>query len=246
MRRFFVDGLLSSRMVITGGDAHHICHVLRLQPGDLVTLADSAGEVGQAVLRSVAPDCVTVELMERLAVNPEPPVRVWLAQGLPKGDKMEYIVQKAVELGVSGIVPVVMEHSVVKYDEAKARTRVERWNKIAAEAAKQCRRGTIPPVEEMTTLPQVLAQDWHDAVLLLLYEGETRLGLRRVLSGPEGSRTFLLFVGPEGGFTPAEAALAHSHGARLITLGHRILRTETASLAALAAIMYECGDLGGS
>lgn len=243
MRRFFVDGELAGTVAITGPDARHIGRVLRLGPGAEIIVADKAGRIGRAVITAVTPAAVNAEVRELLAADHEPPVRVSLAQGLPKGDKLEYIIQKAVELGAAAVVPLACENCTVRYDEAKRGSRRDRWQKIAAEAAKQCGRGAVPAVAPVASLAAALAGADEDTALIMLYEGEGGRPLADILAGCAAS-SYLLLVGPEGGFSQAEAVLCRARGAQVATLGPRILRTETASLAALAIVLYEKGDLG--
>ncbi len=243
MRRFFIAGELAGEVAITGPDARHIGRVLRLGTGDEIIVVDAAGRAGRAAITAVTADTVRASVRETLAAGHEPPVSVWLAQGLPKGDKLEYIVQKAVELGAAGVIPLACDNCTVRYDAAKQGSRRERWRKIAAEAAKQCGRGAMPAVAEVATLAAALAGAGEDTAVIMLYEGAGGEPLRDILAG-RAATSYLLLVGPEGGFNPAEAELCRRHGASVATLGPRILRTETAALAALAIVLYEKGDLG--
>ncbi|HWQ61363.1 MAG TPA: 16S rRNA (uracil(1498)-N(3))-methyltransferase [Negativicutes bacterium] len=244
MRRFFVDGELNGTVAITGPDARHIGRVLRLGPGAEIMVADRQGRTGRAAITAVTATAVQAEVHELLAADHEPPVSVTLAQGLPKGDKLEFIVQKAVELGAAAILPLACDNCTVRYDEAKRGSRRERWQKIAAEAAKQCGRGAVPAVAPIASLAEALgATADGDTAVIMLYEGAGGQPLHDILAGCAAS-SYLLLVGPEGGFSPAEAELCRARGARIATLGPRILRTETAALAALSIVLYEKGDLG--
>jgi len=244
VRRFFVDELTDT-VAITGPDARHISRVLRLGPGAEILVADKAGRTGRAVITAATAAEVRAEVRELLAANHEPPVAVTLAQGLPKGDKLEFIIQKAVELGVTAVLPLACDYCTVRYDEAKRGSRRERWQKIAAEAAKQCGRGAVPAVAPVASLAGALAGVGQDTAIIMLYEGAGGEPLRDVLAGCAAS-SYLLLVGPEGGFSPAEAELCRARGALVATLGPRILRTETAALVALAIVLYEKGDLGSA
>ncbi len=243
MRRFFVDGDLTGTVSITGPDARHIGRVLRFGPGAEIAVAGKDGRIGRAVITAVEAATVQAEVRELLAADREPPVAVTLAQGLPKGDKLEYIIQKAVELGAAAVVPLACENCTVRYDEAKRGSRQARWQKIAAEAAKQCGRGVVPVVAPVASLSTALAGAGEETAVIMLYEGAGGEPLRDILAGCEET-SYLLLIGPEGGFSPAEAELCRASGARVATLGPRILRTETAALAALAIVLYEKGDLG--
>jgi 16S rRNA (uracil1498-N3)-methyltransferase len=245
MRRFFIDEPLSEYMVIDNADAHHIASVLRLPAGSKVLISDLDGKSGKAEILMVNPGSIQLKLLEILEDTTEAPIAVWLVQSLAKGEKMDFIVQKAVELGVYGIIPVTTAHSVVRYDNAKQLDKVTRWQKIAREAAKQCGRNYIPQVCPITDLKQVLENgDFTSANKIMLYEGQASQGLKQALAAISGER-YVLFIGPEGGFSSNEVELCQKSGVQIVTMGPRIMRTETAALAALATVMYECGDLGG-
>lgn len=246
MRQFFVSEM-KSMMFLTEDEAWHAAKVLRLKLGSTIEVVSPDGQVAKARITEMNTETVKVEWLESIERRSEPPIQITLAQGLSKGDKFDYIVQKAVELGVHKIVPLITEHCVVKYDRAKQEQKTLRWQKIAAEAAKQCHRSHVPSVENMTALQDLLtdvaAGEAVDTILLF-YEQEGQLGVKQILQQFTG-HSFLLIVGPEGGFSPAEVAIAVERGAQVVSLGPRILRTETAASAALAVVMYECGDLGG-
>ena len=231
-------------MSIQGQDAHHISRVLRMQIGDSFIVVASDGSAGIAKINSIVVDKVVIALQQTIVEDKETSLNVYLAQGLPKSDKMDYIVQKAVELGVRGVYPMDAEHSVVQYDQAKQDKRRERWQKIASEAAKQCGRAVIPIVEPIRNLATILASLDAETVILMLYEGQTAQGLKQALA-EHRAKNYLLLVGPEGGFSAKEVAVCQKHGACIVTLGPRILRTETAALAGVSIVLYEYGDLGG-
>lgn len=245
MRRFFIDAPISSTMVIDGSDARHITTVLRLGMGDTILVSGQDGQTCQAEITQASPEVIQLKLLSLSEENTEPPVTIWLVQGLAKGEKMDFIVQKAVELGVYGIIPAVTEHCVVKYDAAKQADRVTRWQKIAREAAKQCGRSYIPQIYPVTRLADVFSnQQFAGANKIMLYEGQASQRLKQALV-QSTQRAYVLFIGPEGGFSSAEVSLCQEQGSSIVTMGPRIMRTETAALAALTAVMYECGDLGG-
>jgi 16S rRNA (uracil1498-N3)-methyltransferase len=243
MRRIFIQGPLSDFMDVKGETARHIGFSLRMAVGDLLGVAGQDGRCGEAEIVRMTGETVTLAL-QKISDSTEPPVDVWLAQALPKGDKMDLIVQKAVELGVKGIFPLQTQHCIVRYDVTKQAEKIRRWQKISQESAQQCGRGMVPTVGPFVTLPLLFEITPADTQVLMLYESEGRQGLRSLLT-QDFCGSWLLIVGPEGGFDESEAAFCRSKGARLAGLGPRILRTETAGLAALSAIMYECGDLGG-
>ncbi|CUH94148.1 hypothetical protein P22_0210 [Propionispora sp. 2/2-37] len=244
MRRFFLNAALAANMVIEGSDVDHICRVLRMKSGDKIIVVDYKGKAGIAEIQQVTVTSVTLKLKEQLAEDREPDIKVCLVQGLPKGDKMDYIVQKAVELGVDRIIPMISKHVVVRYDDQKKAQRVIRWQKIAVEASKQCGRFCVPTVEPIQDMSEIMKKTAGGSEVLVLYEGEQGQGLKQVLLSQQ-VLSYTLIVGPEGGFAPEEISGWQQKKASIVTLGSRILRTETASLAAVSIVMYECGNLGG-
>lgn len=243
MHRFFIPQLYAAEMVIKDVDAKHISKVLRMQPGDKIQIVSDDGVTAIAEIVSLQADNVVVKCLEKLAESHEPSVKITLAQGLAKGEKMDFIIQKAVEMGASSIVPVAMEHSVVRLEGAKADKKVERWQKIAEAAAKQSKRDIIPQVQPVQTMQQMLTNNdlQHK---IIAYECEDRLGLKTALQSCDNLRELLLIIGPEGGISEFELELARKNGAVPVSLGKRILRAETAGVVALSAILYETGDLG--
>lgn len=243
MHRFFIPQLYAAEMVIKDVDAKHISKVLRMQPGDKIQIVSDDGVTAIAEIVSLQADNVVVKCLEKLAESHEPSVNITLAQGLAKGEKMDFIIQKAVEMGASSIVPVAMEHSVVRLEGAKADKKVERWQKIAEAAAKQSKRDIIPQVQPVQTMQQML--DNNDLQhKIIAYECEDRLGLKTALQSCDNLQELLLIIGPEGGISEFELELARKNGAVPVSLGKRILRAETAGVVALSAILYETGDLG--
>lgn len=246
MHRFFVEKNYSENMQIVGGDARHISRVLRMQPGDKLQIVSDDGITALAEIAIIDADSVTVHCLETITELHEPSVRITLAQGLAKGEKMDFIIQKAVELGAVSIVPIAMEHSVVRLDGPKADKKVERWQKIAEAAAKQSKRDIIPNVQPVKTMAQLMASN-TSGTKIIAYECEDRMSLKEALLNAKqaGDITeLLLIIGPEGGISPKELDLARSAGAIPVSLGKRILRAETAGLVAMSAIFYETGDLG--
>lgn len=248
MHRFFVSGenIQNGRVVFDSGEAKHIERVLRLGTGDIVTVIDGSGHEYLVRLNEQGGDRLAGEVMEKIYVDRETSSSLYLVQGLCKGDKMDTIIQKAVEIGVKAIYPLACERSVVRLEGDKAVKRVERWQEIALEACKQCRRNVVPEIKPVFALAE-LCQEIRGKCALMLYEKEQELGISDYLkkNGSElvGKELFLL-VGPEGGFGPAEAEMACQNGALPVTLGPRILRTETAGIVATSIILYELGDLG--
>ena len=246
MHRFFVPQLYNEEMYIEGVDARHISKVLRMQPGDKLQIVSDDGVSAMAEITAIASERVSVRCLEKLAESHEPRVRLVLAQGLAKGEKMDFIIQKAVEMGAYSVIPVAMEHSVVRLDGAKAAKKVERWQKIAESAAKQSKRDIIPQVQQVQSMAEMLASgDYENKIIA--YECEDRLSLKAALKAAEaagGIKELLLIIGPEGGISEGELELARQAGAVPVSLGRRILRAETAGLVAISAIFYETGDLG--
>lgn len=237
MYRFFVEEKYKEFMTVTGGDAHHIMNVLRLGRGDVIQIVADDGTVARGEITDINDHAVTVHCHEIVAESHEPTVNITLAQGLAKGEKMDFVIQKAVELGVKSVIPVLMEHSVVRLTEERALKRVERWQKIALAAAKQCKRECVPKIFPMQAFKNLFVTKDYD-LILLAYEGELETSLKSVLREQKYSN-ILLIIGPEGGLSQEEIETATAKGARTISLGRRILRTETAGLAAVAGIMYE-------
>jgi len=252
MRRFFVETqqIDHDLVTITGQDAKHLGKVLRLSSGDEIQVFDGSGVEYLVKITSVKPSQATGIVLGRQQGSTEPPLKVNLVQALPKQGKMELIIQKCTELGVGAIYPVETDRTVVKLEGAKGGEKTERWQKVAVEAVKQCGRSYVPKV----FLPQSLAEllklivSKNDTALIMLWEGEKTRGLKKVLSQWENQRDkpeLFLLIGPEGGFTEEEVDKVQAYGGQVVTLGPRILRTETAGMVALGAILYHLGDLGG-
>jgi 16S rRNA (uracil1498-N3)-methyltransferase len=235
MYKFFVDECAreGSSFRIGGKDYNHICNVLRMRSGDAF-LVSCGGISNLCRLDHVEDDAVVAEIVEEDYRNTELPVQFYLFQGLPKGDKMELIIQKTVELGVAGIVPVEMRRCVMKLDEKKKKSRCERWQSIAESAAKQSKRNVIPEVFDVMTYKQAMAKAGEMDVFLVPYENErgmaaTKEAMARIRPGMSVG----ILVGPEGGFEDKEIELAREAGAAVISLGKRILRAETAAVTAV-------------
>lgn len=238
MPRFFIDGTADGRAYITGADALHIAKALRMRPGEALTLCDGKGTDFDGVLETVTDRQVTVRISASRPSQAEPTLAVTLYQGLPKGDKMDWIIQKAVELGVTAVVPVATRRSVARL-EGKADKKQERWQRIAAEAAGQCGRGILPAVERPLSWSQALSRLSGEPALVF-YEGGGR-PLRELVT--PSTRRLSVFVGPEGGFDPEEIDAIRRQGGGVATLGPRILRCETAPLAALTLLMHLSGNM---
>lgn len=244
MRRLFYKGLLADTIKITGSDAHHLMHVMRAKAGQLVTVVDDNGQVAAMEMVAFSDSAVTLQLKEHLAADTESPLKIMLAQCLLKADKMDMVVQKAVELGAVGVIPISSQNCVARYDAKKGAARKDRWQKIADEAAKQCGRTALLKVRPIVTLRQFIADmQANDSSLVFFYENENEQSAKEYLRSLKAKQIVLL-VGPEGGFSLDEAKLIEEAGGKSVTLGPRILRAETAALTAIAVTQYENGDLG--
>lgn len=249
MARFFIsDNLVEQdqKVVITGPDVKHISRVLRLGPGDKIELLNGTGQEFEAKITDIMNNEVVCEILTRRQVSSESPVQVTLYQGLPKSDKMETVIQKTTELGVYRIVPVVCERTVVKLDDKKASSRRLRWQRVAEEAAKQSRRTIIPEVTEPVSFSEAMRQIAVEVFAIMPWEEQQPSeSIGKVLNANLGKKEVAIFIGPEGGFSKSEAEAAKTRGVYHVSLGPRILRTETAGIVAVAIVLYQLGDLGG-
>lgn len=231
---------------ITGADVNHIRNVLRMKQGDHLTICDGEGTDYQCQIESLTPGEVVARIVEMGQNETELPARIYLFQGLPKKDKMELIIQKAVELGVYEIIPVAMKRCVVKLeDPKKEQKKLGRWQTIADSAAKQCGRGILPKVKEVMTLEQ--AAEYASGLSKRLVPYELAQGMaqsHRAVKEAAKASSVGVFIGPEGGFDQAEMDMLLKKDAEPITLGRRILRTETAGLTALSILMFEMEGMG--
>ena len=237
--------LNGNKLEILGKEAHHIANVLRLKEGATVGLFDGFGYKAIGTILDITNDRVLVELNNDRVANTEPPVEVTLYQALPKKDKFELVIQKATELGVAKIVPIITKRTIVHVDSEKSKKKVERWNKIAQEACKQSGRAYVPQISEPISFKTIFCEIKAE-LNLMPYEAETEKSLKQVLKSFKVSipKGIGIFIGPEGGWDKEEVEMAVNKGIIPVTLGPRILRTETASLAVLTLILYELGDLG--
>ena len=241
MPRFFIDTPLAvgQTATLTGGDARHLAGALRVTVGEAVTLCDGAGTDYACTVTAVEREQVSLAVEAATPTVAEPTLAVTLYMGLPKGDKMEFIIQKAVELGVTAIVPVVTARSIVRLDGKDAAKKQQRWQKIADEAAGQSGRGILPRVEMPISWKQALPRLAAETTLLCYEGGGQPIG--RLVTPADTALS--LVVGPEGGFDPAEVEAVTDAGGRIATLGRRILRCETAPIAALAVLMEKSGNM---
>ena len=248
MSRFFTDSRYvdkeAGRLIITGDDVNHIKNVLRAVSGDKLVVSDGNGKEYSVSIESFEKDRITASIIDIAANVTEPPIDITIFQGVPKSDKMETIIQKCVELGVKKIVPVLTERTVVRFKGLKdMESKTARWRRISQEAAKQCNRGIVPEVEMPLKLEIAFAASREYALSLIPYENEVDSSLRKYV-GKYESGSICIFIGPEGGFDESEIEKAQQCGIMPVTLGPRILRTETAGSAVLSILMYELGDMG--
>jgi len=228
-----------SRARIEGSAANHVLRVLRLAPGDPLTVFDGRGGEHAARIGGLDRSGVTIEVGEHRPVERESPLEVTLAQGVSRGERMDLVVQKATELGVRCIVPVLTERTVVRFDAKQSGARLRHWQGVAVAACEQCGRNTLPRIAAPVALPELLRETDDDSLRLVLTPGgDASIG--DLASGP-GSVTLL--IGPEGGLSQDERRAAIQAGYRPLRLGPRVLRTETAAIAALAALQMRLGDL---
>ncbi len=236
---FFVDPrqIAGNTVTITGADVNHMKNVLRMKPGEVVRVSDEKDFCGQCQVKTLEEDRILLEILSE-ETSTELPVEVTLFQGLPKGDKMEWIVQKNTELGIHKIVPVAMHRCVVKLDAKKAASKVSRWQSIAESAGKQSGRTRLPEVADVVSFRTALQMAAEYDLLLLPYESaEGMTGARALLAQAAPGMKIGILIGPEGGFEPYEVEEAQAAGWQVLSLGKRILRTETAGMAVMAHLM---------
>lgn len=247
MTRFFIpsDQLRDRTVILKGEDRHHLLNVLRQGTGAQITVLNGKGEEYLVKVTAITPDAVIGEILEQAERRTEPKIKIRLIQSLPKGDKFEFIIQKNTELGVSAFQPVISERSAIRLDAGQALKKEERWRKIIREAAEQSGRQIIPHLQPVLSWAKILNENKLPGLHIIPWEGEQERSLKQVLDDqkllPE---TISVFIGPEGGFSQKEVEQAVQYGTLPVTLGPRILRTETAGLVVASAILYHYGDLG--
>lgn len=243
MRRFLVEEIKDGRAVIKGQEALHLSRVLRYEAGERVLVFDGRGSLYRSRILAIGPE-VLVQIEAEIEAEAENRLEITLAQGLLKGDKMDFVVQKATELGAASFVPLTLERSVVKLTDKKVEQRQERWQRIAQEAVKQCGRVTVPDIRPVQSLNDLLfaAEDYD--LILFPWEEEQETSVKAILNEHLNCHKVLCILGPEGGMTREEMLTVKKAGGRVVTLGKRILRAETASVAVLSIVQYALGDLG--
>lgn len=241
MHQFFVeDGQIGREFItITGSDVNHIKHVLRMKPGEKIRISNQKGCDYFCVISELADAFVQADILNETASSTELSSRIYLFQGIPKGDRMETVIEKAVELGVYEIIPVAMQYCVVKLEEKKKAARIERWQKIAEAAAKQSKRSRIPAVHPVMDFDEAINYASGCKVRLLPYENASRMqSAKKAISSIQPGDSISVMIGPEGGFSADEIQKAQK-AMQLISLGRRILRTDTAGIAAMSLLMLE-------
>ncbi len=243
MPRFYVPNpsIKNDILKIEGPEVRHIIKTLRLKPGDWITVFDGLANDYEGVIIEEKKGSVSINIKNILPSPKEPPIDITLAQSLLKGEKMDYLIQKAVELGVKEIIPFISSRTIPDYDRSKSQKRQIRWEKIAKEASKQCGRGVIPKISPIKSYSEVLDLSSPSSFNILLWE-KNGIKLKDILKEKRDKIFFI--VGPEGGISPDEVEQAKTKGFIPVSLGKRILRSETASLCFISIIQYEWGDIG--
>ena len=245
MHRLFVDPhyIEEEQVVLLGEPLRKVRTVLRMVPQETLTILDGLGLEYSCRIVSISSKQGLLEIIQKKDALGEPARKVHLGQALPKSDKMTFVIQKAVELGVAAVHPFVSRRSVPRYAAGKQSRRVERWRKIALESAQQSGRGLVPTVNEPVDFTTILSRSFSNGANLILHQGKMSKTLRKTLCDASTKDSLFILVGPEGGFDPEEVMLAGKHGFEAVNLGKRILRTETAALTFLSIAQYEFGEI---
>ena len=247
MAKFFIKSnqIQDNTIIITGEDVNHIKNVLRKKQGDQIIACDGIDTDYYCKILSLEKEKIILEVLEKNILSAEPNVKIDIFQGLPKFDKMELIIQKTTELGVNKIIPLETKRVVVKLDEKTKIKKIERWQKIAQEAAKQCKRTHIPLIDNVVTIKNVIEKFEGYDIVLLAYEKENNSSIKSIIRDLVEPSKIAVVIGPEGGFEEKEVnyLCGSLNKVKSISLGQRILRTETAGIVILSALMYEFGEL---
>jgi 16S rRNA (uracil1498-N3)-methyltransferase len=246
MHKFFInkENIFGDKLHITGDDVNHIYKVLRLNNGDIVIASNGEGREYISRIIEISKRAVVCEIIEEFDNLSEPPVKITLFQGLPKAQKMELIIQKGVEIGLCRIQPVITQRVVVKTEGKDITNKLERWRRISEEASKQSNRGVIPEILEPISFDSAIEKIKSFDLAIIPYEKEKGNGLKSVLMENSNAKSIGVIIGPEGGFDESEIDKCMEKGVIPVTLGPRILRTETAGIAVSSMILYELGDMG--
>ncbi|NYB74310.1 16S rRNA (uracil(1498)-N(3))-methyltransferase [Sedimentibacter hydroxybenzoicus DSM 7310] len=244
MFRYFCadDNIIDDKVVINGGDLKHLKTILRAKVGDEVSIVTKSNEF-IAKIEEIHSDEIVCSIVDRLDINNETAINITLCQGIPKQAKMETIIQQNVELGVKSFIPLITERTVVKLnDKDREQKKLDRWRKIAKESSKQSKRNIVPVVEDIMTVKELIEKIKKEApVVLVPYELENVSTLKDVLSYVK--QNYYIIIGPEGGFDIKEIEMFKNVGAYIVTLGKRILRTETAGVVTSAVVLYACDEM---
>lgn len=248
MHKFFVskDNIVGNKCTIEGDDVKHIYKVLRLKEGEKISINNCEGKEYVGKLIDINKKEVIIDILEEIELNNESDIKVHLFQGMPKSTKMDLIVQKNTELGIRSITPIITERVVVKNDSEFKK--VDRWNRIALEACKQSKRSLIPNINTPIEFEELLIKMKDMDLIVVPYESKKGDGIKKLINDVANTqiKNIAIIIGPEGGFEEEEISKLEEVGAYIVTLGPRILRTETAGFVALTLLMYELGDLGGN
>lgn len=244
MFRYFCadDNIKNNTVKVIGGDAKHLKTILRAEEGQFISVVTESSEF-KAEIIEIDKDEIVCEIVEKININNESKINITLVQGIPKQTKMETIIQQNVELGVKSFIPLITERTVVKLnDKDREQKKLDRWRKIAKESSKQSKRNIIPTVEDIVTVKELVERlKNEDAEIIVPYELEDMKILKDVLSITK--QDYYIIIGPEGGFDIKEIEMFKEAGAHIVTLGKRILRTETAGVVAASVVMYACNEM---
>lgn len=240
MSRFFVhkDSVKDNTITITGEEAHHIADVMRLKAGDEVTTFDGTGKEYSGVIKESGKKSVVIEVRSVRQAKRNDSPKIILIQAIPKKEKMDYLVEKATELGVDSITPVFTERTIPDWGEDKKASRVARWRKIALEASKQCGRPEIPEIRDIADFSEIIKKTDADGLKLIAALQDKTESIKKALVGFKGGRIYIA-IGPEGDFTPGEVGEASKWGFKPVSLGPRVLKSDTAGLFAISVIGHE-------
>jgi 16S rRNA (uracil1498-N3)-methyltransferase len=253
-RRFYAppEDINDSIVVLSSNETHHLMHVLRMTPGDEAFVFDGAGNEYRCTFRRIEDNRAELEIVDSLSETVESPLELTLAQALAKGEKFDFIVQKATELGVSRIVPLMTRYADVRLDERQRISRAERWRRISLESMKQCGRRRLVEITDPLSIYQFMSllehprnpvTDAEPSHSLLLFSERGGAGITEALGGGSTSRPVVVLVGPEGGWSDDELEALSDYGCKPVSLGPRVIRTETAALVAITLVQFAVGDL---
>jgi 16S rRNA (uracil1498-N3)-methyltransferase len=246
LRRFFVDTIIPTTGVvsITGKEARHISRVLRMKNGDTLVIMDGKGNLFDATLEESHYKEVKVRINKSIPPPPSSPIEISLGQALIKSQAMDYLIQKTTELGINSIRLFYSERTVIKLKPGRLRNKMDRWTEIMKSACRQCGRALLPALDPPLPFEEIIKDaPGENTLKILLWENEDKSDLKKALRSLSPVPRVLTLVGPEGGFTENEVNLARDAGFQIISLGHRILRTETAAISLISIVQYEWGDL---